>query len=281
MATYAEQIAAFTADRGVKAERQKAIMDAASEKGETLDADQQDEFDTLQGEVEAIDKHLGRLKIVETDAGKKAVPVAGATSTEASTTRGGVIVVKATEKLEPGIAFARLVKSLGMANGDMSRAVRIATDRYGEDSGAVGALKAIDLRGSNKLEFVGFEAMQKAAVLAGSAVSGTAMADLVLTDGGAFADFAEFLRPETILGKIQGLRNVPFDTALGISTIAGSGYWVGEGMPKPLTAFNVDKTTLAPLKCANIVVLTEELLRRESYSAETLVRDEMRNALVT
>jgi hypothetical protein len=61
MATYAEQIAAFTADRGVKADRQKAIMDGAAEKGETLDADQQEEFDTLQGEVEAIDKHLARL----------------------------------------------------------------------------------------------------------------------------------------------------------------------------------------------------------------------------
>jgi len=63
-------------------------------------------------------------------------------------------------------------------------------------------------------------------------------------------------------------------------TNGGTGYWVGEGKPKPLTAFNVDKTTLKPLKCANIVVLTEELLLRNSYSAETLVRDEMVNALV-
>jgi HK97 family phage major capsid protein len=67
---------------------------------------------------------------------------------------------------------------------------------------------------------------------------------------------------------------------LGISNAAGSGYWVGEGLPKPLTNFNFDKTTMPPLKCANIVVLTEDLLRRESYSAETLVRDEMVNALV-
>jgi HK97 family phage major capsid protein len=37
---------------------------------------------------------------------------------------------------------------------------------------------------------------------------------------------------------------------------------------------------LAPLKCANIVVLTEELLRRSDSAAESMVRDEMRNALV-
>jgi HK97 family phage major capsid protein len=280
MATYAEQISAFTADRGVKADRQKAIMDAASEKGETLDAEEQEEFDTLQGEVEAIDKHLGRLKIVETEAGTKAVPVQGSNSKEGSENREGKIVVKAVEKLAPGIAFARLIKSLGMAEGNMRDAAAIAANRYGEDSSAAGTLKQLADRGQRKLEFAGFEAMQKASVVAGSAVSGTWAADLVLTEGGAFADFAEFLRPETILGKIAGLRNVPFDTALGISTIAGGGGWVGEGLPKPLTAFNVDKTTLAPLKCANIVVLTEDLLRRESYSAETLVRDEMQNALV-
>jgi HK97 family phage major capsid protein len=193
--------------------------------------------------------------------------------------------VKAPEKLEPGIAFARLVKSLGAAKGDMGRAIAIAKGRYGEDSNAVGTLKSIYERGGDALAFPGFEAMQKATVTAGSVVSGNWAADLVLTEGGAFADFAEYLRPQTILGKfgqgdIPSLRRVPFDTALGISTAAGSGYWVGEGKPKPLTSFNFDKTTLAPLKCANIVVLTEELLRRESASAEQMVRDEMRNALV-
>jgi HK97 family phage major capsid protein len=114
--------------------------------------------------------------------------------------------------------------------------------------------------------------MQKAAVTAGSAISGNWASDLILTEGGAFADFAEYLRPQTIVGKLN-LRKVPFDTALGISTSAGAGYWVGEGQPKPLTAFNFDKTTLTPLKCANIVVLTQELLMRESANAEVMVRD--------
>lgn len=278
MATYAEQIASFTAERAAKADKQKSIMDAASEKGETLDADQQEEFDTLSDEIDAIDKHLDRLNRVEKSAGNGATPVNGKSSEEGSASREGKIVVKAPEKLEKGIAFARLVKSLGAAKGDVGRAIRIAASRYGEDSDAVGTLKAIDVRGTDKLEFAGFEAMQKANVLAGSAISGNWAADLVLTEGGAFADFAEYLRPQTVIGKLN-LRNVPFDTALGISTSAGGGGWVGEGKPKPLTSFNFDKSTLPPLKCANIVVLTEDLLRRESFSAETLVRDEMANAL--
>jgi HK97 family phage major capsid protein len=276
---YADQIAAFTADRGVKATAQKALMDASVEKGETLDAEQQEQFDTLQTEIEAIDSHLKRLNIVEKTTGAIAAPVVGTTSADAAASREGRIVVKATEKLEPGIAFARLVKSLGAAKGDVGRASRIAAARYGEDSNAFGTLKAIDERGGDSLAFGGFEAMQKAAVTAGSVVSANWASDLVLTEGGAFADFAEYLRPQTIVGKLN-LRNVPFDTALGISTSAGAGYWVGEGQPKPLTSFNFDKTTLAPLKCANIVVLTQELLLRESANAETMVRDEMRNALV-
>jgi HK97 family phage major capsid protein len=276
---YADQIAAFTADRGVKATAQKALMDASVEKGETLDAEQQEQFDTLQTEIEAIDSHLKRLNIVEKTTGAIAAPVVGTTSADATASREGRIVVKATEKLEPGIAFARLVKSLGAAKGDVGRASRIAAARYGEDSSAFGTLKAIDERGGDSLAFSGFEAMQKTAVTAGSVISSNWASDLVLTEGGAFADFAEYLRPQTIVGKLN-LRNVPFDTALGISTSAGAGYWVGEGQPKPLTSFNFDKTTLAPLKCANIVVLTQELLLRESANAETMVRDEMRNALV-
>lgn len=280
MATYAEQIAAFTADRGVKADKQKTIMDASAEKGETLDAEQQEEFDTLQGEIEAIDKHLSRLNIVEKTAAESAVPVAGKSADEGSGSRAGIIQVKSQEKLEPGMEFIRLLKSYGAAKGDMARAHRLAASRYGEDSNAAGALKAFEERGIDYFSFPGFEAVmqQKANVVAGSAISGTWASDLVLTDGGAFADFAEYLRAATILGKL-GLRNVPFDTALGISAGAGSGAWVGEGKPKPLTAFDFNKTTLPPLKCANITVLTQDLLRRASANAEEMIRTEMRNAL--
>jgi HK97 family phage major capsid protein len=277
---YAEQITAFTEQRAAKAAAQKSVMDAAAEKGETLDAEQQEEFDNLQGEIEAIDGHLKRLNLVEKSAAESAKPVNGKTADEGNASREGRIIVKHQEKLEPGMEFIRLLKSYGAAKGDMARAYRIASSRYGEDSNAAGALKGFEERGIDFFAFPGFEAVaqQKANVVAGSAISGTWASDLVLTDGGAFADFAEYLRAATILGKL-GLRNVPFDTALGISAGAGSGAWVGEGKPKPLTAFDFNKTTLPPLKCANITVLTQDLLRRSSANAEEMIRTEMRNAL--
>ncbi len=284
MSKYAERVTAYEAKRAALQASMTAVMDAADAKGETLDAAQQEEFDELGGQIKAVDAQLDRYRTLEnlekSFDGKKLTPIIGVDSEKSGADiRGGKVVVKRQEKLEPGIEFARLVKSLGAAKGDMGRAQRIASARYGEDSNAYGALKSIYERGGDGLSFGGFEAMQKNAVTAGSVVSGNWASDLVLTEGGAFADFAEYLRPQTIIGKLN-LRQVPFDTALGISTVAGSGYWVGEGQPKPLTAFNFDKTTLAPLKCANIVVLTQELLMRESANGEVMVRDEMRNALV-
>jgi HK97 family phage major capsid protein len=273
-----EQITAFEQKRAAHIGRLEEIATKAASEGSTLDAEQKEEKDNLTAEVKEIDDHLKFLRDMEQLTASKAVPVAGSTSTEGSTARGGDrIVVKTQPKLAPGIEFARLVKSLGMAEGNMAQAQVIAANRYGEDSNAAGTLKTLADRGQRKLSFSG---MEKNNVVAGSTLSGSWTEDLVLDEGGAFADFAEFLRPATIVGRIQGLRQVPFRTALGSVTNGGTGYWVGEGKPKPLTSFDFAKTFLEPLKCANIAVLTEELLMSSAASAETLVRDELRNALV-
>lgn len=277
MATYAEQISAFEADRAAKAAAQKAIMDIAADNGETLDAEGQEKFDELQTEIEAIDKHLGRLRIVEKTNGGEAKPVVGDTPANGSATRGGEkIVVKSQPKLEPGIGLARLVKCYGMAKGDMNQASRIAGIRYGEQSEAFGLLRSLADRG--------FMSIEKAEVPAGATVSGNWAEDLVGDTTSAFADFVEYLRPQTILGKfgsngIPSLRRVPFRVPLISQTGGGAGYWVGEGKAKPLTSFDFARTTLEPLKVANICVLTDEVIRDSSPSAEAIVRDQLVEAL--
>ena len=79
--------------------------------------------------------------------------------------------------------------------------------------------------------------------------------------------------------EFPALRTVPFRVALIGQTSKGAGYWVGEGAAKPLTNMGFTRTTLTPLKVANIAVLTEEVLRDSSPSAEALVRDELAAAL--
>ena len=273
----AEQIAAFEARKKTLLDANTAIMEKAAEEGTTLDAEQSEEFDGNKADIEAIDKHLQRLKSMQAEDIAKATPAAGGNAAEASASRGSsAIQVKTQPKLAPGIEFARLVKCFGMAKGDIFGAERYAQARYGDDSNAVGTLKSLAKNGFGKI--------QRAAVPAGSTQDGNWAADLISAEGGAFADFVEFLRPATILGQfgsngIPSLRNVPFRVPLGSQTGGGAGYWVGEGNAKPLTSFDFARTTLEPLKAANIAVLTEEVIRDSSANSEQLVRDALRDAL--
>jgi hypothetical protein len=274
---YAEQISAFETKRAALVAANAAIMEKAAEAGATLDAEQKETYDGNSADIKEIDEHLTRLGDAQKAAIASAVPVAGANADEGSKTRGGErIQVKAQPKLEPGIGLARLVKCYGMAKGDMNQASRIAGIRYGEQSEAFGLLKGLADRG--------FMAIEKAEVPAGSTLADSWAEDLVGDTTSAFADFVEYLRPQTILGKfgnngIPSLRRVPFRTPLISQTGGGAGYWVGEGKAKPLTSFDFARTTLEPLKVANICVLTDEVIRSSSPSAEAIVRDQLVEAL--
>jgi hypothetical protein len=263
---YAEQIGAFETKRAALVAANTSIMEKAASDGATLDAEQKETFDGNESDIKEIDEHLGRLKTMEKAALAKATPAAGGNADDASTSRGGNrIEIKSEPKLAPGIGFARIAKCIGMAKGSMGDAARIAEARYGEASSTAGVFKA--------------------AVSAGSTLSGSWAEDLVGDTSSAFADFVEFLRPQTILGKfgqngVPDLRRVPFRVPLVSQTAGGEGYWVGEGAAKPLTAFDFSRTTLEPLKVANIAVLTEEVIRDSSPSAEAIVRDALRDALV-
>lgn len=275
MATIAEQIGAYEARLGANSARMKSIMDEAGEVGATLDASQQEEFDGLAADNEAIESHLKRLRAVEKMAATDAKPAKGKDTEEGNASRSQVFV-KPVDKLEKGIAFARLVKSFGIAKGSIDSAIGHAAARYGAESETVGILKGMQARGLDKIE--------KAEVPAGANISGNWAEALVGTETAAFADFVEFLRPMTILGKfgtsgIPSLRRVPFRVPLITQTGGGEGYWVGEGKPKPLTSFGATRTTIEPLKVANIAVLTMEMVRDSSPSAEVMVRDQLAEAL--
>ena len=274
MKTLAEQIAALEAKRAANASRMEDVLTKSVERGETTTADEQEEFDTLDTEVKQLDADIRRLKSLEQVKLAAAKPVAAATKgQDASDNRDPRFVpaqVKISENLPKGLNFARYAKVkalsyLSMTKGQgFSAPADFAKSLYGENADVVGIFT-------------------KAAVGAGST---TSYADLVLTEGGAFADFLEFLRPMTIIGQfgnggVPALTRVPFDTALGWETTGGNAYWVGEGAAKPLTGFGFDRTTLAPLKVASITVVTEELLRRSGIAAETRLRDLLAGAVAS
>jgi HK97 family phage prohead protease len=259
-----EQIKSFEATRQAKAARMAEIMQKAGESGSTLDAQQTEEYDGLAGEVKSIDEHLNRLNELQKMNLAKAKPVSQVQSLNNGSESRSFVQVKNTQKLAPGVRLARVAKCIGIAKGNLPQAETIARGIYQDDDATVNVLKA--------------------AVAAGTTSNTTWAGNLVGDETGVFADFVEFLRPQTILGRfgfdgIPSLRRVPFRVPLIGQTSGGSGYWVGEGKPKPLTKFDFSRTTLEPLKVANIAVVTEEVLRDSSPSAELIIRDELVRAL--
>lgn len=263
MSKFAEQIAAYESKRSAVTARMEEIMSKAGDEGATLDAEQQEEYDGLEQDLEAVGGHLKRLRALENLKAQDAKTVKpGETCEEASAARGGVVV--RSPQLPPGIAFARMVKCIGLSRGNLMQAAQIAETNYKDDARIANVLKA--------------------AVAAGSTAQSTWAGPLVGDETSIFADFVAFLRPMTILGKfgtgnIPSLRQVPFRVALVGQTSGGSGYWVGEGKAKPLTKFDFERKTLEPLKVATIAVLTDEVIRDSSPSAEMIVRDQIAAAL--
>src|SRR5690606_14954178 len=102
-----------------------------------------------------------------------------------------------------------------------------------------------------------------------------------INEGGiAFADFVEFLRPMSLLGRISGrLRKLPFDTPVLIQSSGGSASWTKEGEAKPVTSWGYTRTKLTPLKVTAIAAATQETLMRASAAADALLRDELARAI--
>ncbi|CAN5882465.1 hypothetical protein BH18ACI5_BH18ACI5_17280 [soil metagenome] len=91
--------------------------------------------------------------------------------------------------------------------------------------------------------------------------------------------FIELARPKTLLGRIAGLRTVPFNVAVANQTAGGAYSWVGQGKPAPVTSAAFATVTASPTKAAAIIVVTEELVRLSTPPAERLLRDELVNGL--
>ncbi|HJQ89260.1 MAG TPA: phage major capsid protein, partial [Propionibacteriaceae bacterium] len=233
-------------------------------------------------EIKAIDKHLRRLYDLEEENKKTAKPVQQVKTVEdGAHARAGVIRVR-DPQMPPGVRMARVAKCLALAQGNRSEALGIAKSIYASDAPTIATLEAAVHYGS-----VSDEAVRKAAVPAGSTTDtqwAGALVSAVSGEAGVVGDFLDYLRPMTILGKfgtngIPALRRVPFRTGLITQHTGGSGNWVGEGAAKPVTKIDLSRRTLLPTKCATIAVVTDELLRDSSPSADVMVRDSLAGAL--
>ena len=269
--TISEQIADLEAKRAANAARMGEITNKTLADGRTKDAAEAEEFGTLKDEINDIDAELKDLRDLEVINKAAAKPVAAKNTAEATASRDTTPrAISLEKKLEPGIGFARYAGIMACAKGSVSDAMMLAKNRFPEEKNLHALIERSD--------FVN-QMMSKAAVDIGTTVDSDYAAPLVYAQNLA-SEFIEFLRPQTIVGRIQGLRRVPFNVRVPRQTSGGSASWVGEAAPKPVTSTSLDTVSLKYKKLATIAVISEELARFSSPSAETIIRDTLAGAII-
>jgi len=245
--TIPEQITALEHKRAAHVARMNEIQTKCATDGRSKDETEREEFATLQTDVRTIDGELVDARAMEQINITKAQPVTAATVTKASP------IITVQPNVPKGTAFVRAACAKLVCNGNLFEAAEYAK-RWNDSTPEVSLYL-------------------KAAVAAGTTTDATWASPLI--NQNISNDFIELLRPATILGKIPGLRMVPFNTKVPSQTAGGTYGWVGEAKPKPVTKLAFSSTSLGITKVAGIIVLTEELVRLSNPSAEALVRADM------
>lgn len=244
---FAEQIKSFKDALEQKSARQTELLESAE--GRTLDAAESEEFDTLSDEISATETHIKRLETMEKSAIANAKPVTDVSGMRERSS----ITVKATNPVAKGTAFTRYVIAQCRAKGNLMQAAEIA--KQWTDTPEV-------------------EQVLKAAVAAGTTTDATWAAPLVPYQQMS-NELIELLRPETIVGKMSQLRQVPFNVRIPGQTQGSTVNWVGETKPKPVSALAFEDITLRFNKIAGIVVISDELARLSTPSAEAIIRGDL------
>ena len=248
-----EQTRAFQAKRNEMAERQLALMNLSASESRTLDPEESAEYDSLETEIKHIDAHLSRLK-------NHTEPKTVAEVTP----KGPTILVRAQDRDDefPGQSFVRRVMAEAQSHieGYRRTPAQIAKHRWGKSNPTL--CRVIEA------------GVTKADVQGGGTGTGEWGAELVQADARYTGDFLEILRDKTVYDRLP-LREVPAHVTIKGQDGAATGYWVGESNAIPVTKPDFSSVSLTPLKVGAIAVVSNELIKYSSPSAEQYVRDEL------
>ena len=167
------------------------------------------------------------------------------------------MVVRLSSRLNRGTDFAKAAICLAKADGKRHVAFGAAADRWGADHPA-------------------------ARMLAKAAVTAETAADWRPGDDpeDAAAEFFAAARDRSLLGQLQGVRPVGFNSRIIVSAEDAAATWVEEGKAAPLTAPGGNSFLSLPTrKVAALVVATEESL--DVPGAELWLREQLLSAVAT
>lgn len=236
---------------------------------DTLTDEQTTERDALTSEIDRLTSTVKSLSVLERVSETKAEPVAG--RKQAPIGGGQQQVTVEEPKLPPGVGFARMV---------LCKAASQFAGMRGEFAPATQFAKAW------------YPHSERTQLLVKTAVAPAVTTDSAwagaLVYNETIADFVEYLRPRTVIGQfgqngIPSLNRVPFNMRQITESAAMTGYWVGQGKPKPVTKGGYTAGTLGFAKVAAITIDSEELLKFANHptiSAEEAMRNGLTKALV-
>jgi HK97 family phage major capsid protein/HK97 family phage prohead protease len=265
MKTYQEQIKDLEATRAAKAAELDGVQKKATDEARTKDASEREQFDTLAGEIQQIDAELKDLHVLAKMNVSAAQPVVESRH-EHGTPAGSAARVTINAKIEPGIKFARMALCMAAAT-----AMR--------KEGRPMALDAIYRGNKRWMESApDVELALKAAVNANDSQTTAGASEWAYAQNIA-SEFVEYLRPKTLLGRIEGWRRVPFNVRIGGMDGGTTGYWVGQGLAINASRPTSTSISLGITKVAGLSVITKELAMLSTPSAELMVRNDLARAV--
>ena len=252
--TFAESRAEFETKRAQNLDQMDNLLAKSAEDGVTLSAEDEAEYEALATENKSLDAHIERLKAREADTVSKATRIEGVKSfADAGKARDRQQVIVKGTNLPKGTAFTRYAMAIAKSNGNLMQAAEIA--KGFKDTPEV-------------------ETVLKAAVAAGTTTDADWARPLVEYQTMA-GEFVELLRPETILGKLDGFRRVPFNVRLVGQSSGSSVNWVGEASPKPVSELAFNAQQLGFAKLAGIVVVSDELVKFSNPQVTSIVQQDL------
>lgn len=260
--TLQEQITQWDAKLVSTREQASLIMDKAATESRVLTQEEQEQYDGLETEIKDITGHMARLRKHEQYVVSKATPVTQENNNNAqnsAATRQGRDPITVRSMAPKGIGVARMAMAIVQGKLTQTSPMEIAKRRWPDNPEV--------------------EMLTRSVVEAGDTTTSGWASQLVPAAQQMSGEFLDMLRAKIVMGRIPGLRDVPFNVSVPLQSGGGTYGYVGEGAPKPVTKPTYGSATLRFEKAAGIIVITEELARFSQPSAETLVRDELLKGL--
>lgn len=254
-----ETIKGLKDQRGAQVKALEDMLTKAEGEARDFTEDENKTFENHKSTVSDLDKRITRAEETEQlMAQQKAQPIIPESEQRRPATAKDMPIN------DPSLYYAKQAHALYVSGGSRSDASAYCKQVWGDDVMA-------------KVFLTPRHILQKAAVDPGTSTTVGWAAELVQVNQAASA-YIDALRAMSVVARFPGMQlSFGGDGSLQIPRNAGpsTGGWVGENKAIKVDAIAFDNITLAPLKNANIITATNELLRRSDPSALGIIRDDI------